>query len=348
MKNFYYEKSIVERKLPENFREIDKCLFEAEFTKEFAFVTSKEFNDIIVYSNGICSQNGKFLIELFYNKKKIDFKTKIRLYKKTFFPVLKKAFHFNKKNIDKGLLLTDHFSEGFFHWFADIYQKLEALSLSNDMFRDYILIIPATNNSGYVKETLKLYNIKYYIIQKDETVFVDKLIYIPSISPTGNYRPELMLNMRKRFQKYYNISSTNKKVFITRSKALKRKILNENELVPFFENNNIQIVAMEDLNFKEQYKIVAEADLLISLHGAGLTHMLWMKQNSKVLEIRSREDSTNNCYFSLASDLNLKYYYFLADKTDNKSTQLTNFKIDVNEFEKTVNEILLSSERNQK
>lgn len=341
MKNFCYAESVVERKLPENFKEKDRCLFEVEFRKEFPSVLSKEFDSITIYSNGICSKDGKFLIELFYDRKKISFRTKIKLYKKTFIPILKKTFLLKQKNIDKGLLLTDHFSEGFFHWFADIYQKLEALSLTDNLFSDYILIIPSTNNSSYVKETLKLYNIKYYIIEKNETLFVNKLIHIPSISPTGNYRPELMFSMRKRFHSYYNIPSKNKKVFITRSKALKRKILNENELIPFFKRNNIQIVAMEDLNFNEQYTIVAEADLLISLHGAGLTHMIWMNENSKILEIRSQDDSENNCYFSLASDLNLKYYYFLADKTDNKSTQLTNFKVDVEEFEKTLNDILL-------
>lgn len=343
MRNFYYPESVVERKLPENLKEKDKFLFEVELKKKFPSVVSKEFNNITIYPNGICFKDKKFLIELFYDKKKIDFKSKIKLYKKTFVPTLRNFF-LKKRIMDKGLLLSDHFSEGFFHWFADIYQKLEALSLSENIFKDYILIIPSTSNLSYVKETLKLYDIQYYILEKKETIFVNKLIHIPSISPTGNYRPELMVNMRKRFQNYYNISFKNKKVFITRTKALKRKILNENELVPFFEHNNIQIIAMEDLNFKEQYTIVAEADLLISLHGAGLTHMLWMNENSKILEIRSQNDSKNNCYFSLASDLNLKYYYFLADKTDNKSTQLTNFRVDIKEFEKTLHNILLYSE----
>ena len=42
-----------------------------------------------------------------------------------------------------------------------------------------------------------------------------------------------------------------------------------------------------------------------------------MKKKSTVIEIRSKGDTTNNCFFSLASDMEHDYFYFLGDPTSN-------------------------------
>ena len=216
-------------------------------------------------------------------------------------------------------------------------QKLEALKKENIDISNYNFLIPSKCNLSCVEESLKPYNINYTIINQDTKIFVKNLFYIPAISPTGNYRDILMRNMRNRFQKFYNIENKNRKIYITRSKAVKRTITNEDKIIPILEKYGFEIIAMEDFSFMEQYKLIAQCNTLISLHGAGLTHMLWMEQNSKILEIRGNNDSQNNCYFTLASDLNLKYYYSLANKLDEKlSTQNTNFIVDEKDIESKI------------
>jgi capsular polysaccharide biosynthesis protein len=59
--------------------------------------------------------------------------------------------------------------------------------------------------------------------------------------------------------------------------------------------------------------LFSSASHLISVHGAGLTNMLFMHTNTRVMEIRRRDDLLNYCYFFMAHSLGLKYYYFLAD-----------------------------------
>lgn len=63
------------------------------------------------------------------------------------------------------------------------------------------------------------------------------------------------------------------------------------------------------MSFKEQVALFSETSILLSNHGAGLTNMLFMPAGSNVIELRKKNDDHNNCYFSLASALNLKYYY---------------------------------------
>ena len=59
--------------------------------------------------------------------------------------------------------------------------------------------------------------------------------------------------------------------------------------------------------------LLADTRVLVSNHGAGLSNMLFMAPGGSVLELRKRGDAHNNCYFALASALNLKYYYQLCD-----------------------------------
>ncbi len=79
---------------------------------------------------------------------------------------------------------------------------------------------------------------------------------------------------------------------------------------------------------------------LIALHGAGLTNMLFMNANTKILEIRNEEDKHNNCYFSLASDLDIDYYYLLS-KGDSIETHTVNVDVDIEKLE----QIILEMER---
>ena len=65
-------------------------------------------------------------------------------------------------------------------------------------------------------------------------------------------------------------------------------------------------VFLEDLSFEEQVRLVGSASVLAGNHGAGLANMAWMLPETIVLELRLRGDSQNNCYFSLASALELE------------------------------------------
>ncbi len=48
---------------------------------------------------------------------------------------------------------------------------------------------------------------------------------------------------------------------------------------------DVEVVRFEKLNFKEQLKAVREADILVGIHGAGLTHVLFMSDGSTMIEL---------------------------------------------------------------
>ena len=326
----------VYRTIPVNLAEEDVVLFENEYSKVLYSVESMRFRNVLMLSNGALIKH-KILTEVFFNRKNVPVLRSLKLHLRSAWCLLK-----SKKTIklSKGMLLTDHFSEGFFHWFGDVLQKLESLSNQGVDCSQYTFLIPGTFVHNYIFETLQLYGLRYLVIDESSRVQVDDLFYVPQISPTGNYRAELMRSMKNRFVDYYQASKGHKRIYITREKASKRKIINESILIPILKKYDFQIVAMEDLTFREQYKLISESSVLVGLHGAGLTHMLWLGneegRKGRVLEIRAGGDASNNCFYSLASDLNVDYYYCLADTVNNKTTQLADFKIDPEKLEKTL------------
>lgn len=327
---------LVKRDLPKNYNQLDKNLFEKEFEVFFEEVNSEFFKKIRILSNGVCFKNG-ILFDLFLNKFNISFENRIKLFIKT---LLVLASSFSTIKINNAILITDHFSAGFFHWFGDVLQKLEALEYIKSDLSDYVFLVPEDFVSASALKSLKVYDIDYKVIGKNHKILADQLLVIPKLAPSGNFRPELMQNMRNRFKDFYNVIPKQKRIFITRSRASKRTIINEDKLLQILQKFNFDVLVMEDISFDEQYKCIAESNVLVSLHGAGLTHMLWLEKNSKVLEIRAKEDSLNNCFYSLASALKLQYYYFLADKTNEKSTQLTDFIVDPLQFEGLISKII--------
>ena len=61
--------------------------------------------------------------------------------------------------------------------------------------------------------------------------------------------------------------------------------------------------------FEEQIKIYHGANIIGGLHGGGLTNILFMNPGTKLLEVRRENDNLNNCYYTLASELGINYYY---------------------------------------
>jgi capsular polysaccharide biosynthesis protein len=84
----------------------------------------------------------------------------------------------------------------------------------------------------------------------------------------------------------------NKRTYITRkgsesqhSGVLKRQMLNEYEVKPFFKKYNIDFVQLEDYNTYEKIKLFMESEIIISSFSGALTGLLFANKNAKIIEI---------------------------------------------------------------
>lgn len=330
------------RQKPCNLDIRDEILFLKEYSKELPAVSPDIKKNSLVMNCGKLF-NGIFINSLQFNIG-LSLKGLIKSYLKSIFFLIRAR---KITRLDKILYVTNSNSKNFFHWSLDVLQKLEFLEQKNDKILDLKLkiIVPNNHINDFFKMTLEAFNLDFYYQKKDEIIFANQSILLPDLAPTGNFRKELTIKLSQRMRNYLTngqkINSHRKRIYISRKNALRRRLKNEDEIIPILKKYGFIIVDFDTLNFQKQLEYIFNCEILVSVHGAGLSHMLWMKEKSKILEIRARNNSHDNCFFSLASDLGHKYFYVLADKTNvKKSDHLSDLIINTDNFSLELSKIL--------
>lgn len=210
------------------------------------------------------------------------------------------------------LIATDRFTNGYFHWVTETLPRLWWL---RERLAELELILPEfASRFTYMTESLAFFpTLRTQTIQAKVRWSVKDALLLPATAPTGNYRPELMQGLSAALRSAVGDPAPVRRLYVSRSRAARRRIVNEPELRAVLEPKGFETVHLEGQPFLHQVKLLAQTTHLISNHGAGLTNMLFMSPGSRVTEIRLRGDDHNNCYFSLARALGLDYDYCLAD-----------------------------------
>lgn len=329
----------VKRTLPVNYNSRDDYLFRHELEKSFPEISLLNVGTGFFYPNGLIQLKGELNVHSSsFQGRKAGWKDALKV---LYFRLTcrKRAIKNNKKVI----IITDEFSNAYFHWVADCLPKLISLC---EVLQEYLLILPAyMTEFPFVRESLSAWpELEVQYCENKEYLRFQSAIIVPALAPTGNYRPQIMMTLRQklvnRFAGFDN-NQINRKVYISRTKAKYRKILNEAELEPNLEKAGFEKVFMEDLTFAEQVKLLSETKYLVSNHGAGLTNILFMMPETKALEIRLQGDDINNCYFSLASAVGVKYYYFLAESaTEDNDSHTAHLTINSKYFDEVIAEFM--------
>jgi hypothetical protein len=124
---------------------------------------------------------------------------------------------------------------------------------------------------------------------------IKSLFYIQDFRYKSNFdfterKPDIEL-LRSFFNTDQNFNKVNqkRKIFLTRDKDLFRKTLNYPELHNYLIKKGFEVFEPSKLTFDDQKKLFMHTQVLISETGAGLTNMLFMPKNSKVIELKFGE-----------------------------------------------------------
>lgn len=304
--------SVSKRKLPRNFNQDHLQLFQHELEKNIPQSELLRFHNVRVSSEGLIFKGLKILPESFAFPFELD-EWKCR----SIFKFLVTNYLFRKpRQIDSEVLwITDYWSKGYFHWLTD---ALTRLFVVRDRMDQLTLMLPwefATRE--FVKPSLDVFGVKNVdFIQPNEVIECRRLAMPTHTAPSGHFKDEVIRGVRAKLLAAFGDLSyrgAGERVYISRRAAGRRRITNEDELIPILQKFDFQLICAEELSFQEQVAVASRARYVVSNHGAGLTNMLFMREGGSVLELRHRADWINNCYFILASALDLNYFYQLCE-----------------------------------
>jgi len=300
------------RPAPANLKEGDEALFQHEYAREIGPTVLLEKREVHVLANGFLISRGLLLPESFVNPPRGGRRLK------AFARMIQYRVFSRESRVSRALFVTDEFSNGYFHWICDVLPRLEALGSAGAAGRT--LLVPAMANFHYVPQTIEPFTMAdVRLLDWAERVFCRELLVVSPAAPTGNYRSSLMGALRNRMRGHFGARSAGRRIYISRGGAAVRRIANEEEILPLLERFGFETIRTEGLSFAEQVRAIGSASVLASNHGAGLTNMCWMRPGSKVLELRKDGDRDNNCYYSLAAALGIRYHYLCCRATPEHS-----------------------------
>jgi capsular polysaccharide biosynthesis protein len=236
-------------------------------------------------------------------------------------------------------VLTSAKSNIYFHWMTDILPRIELLHRSEIALNSIDKFIINSYNSAFQQETLtalgipsdKIIQSCQYPHVKAETLLVPSLPgisgnpplwvcdflkkeFMPMALAEQTLLPSLPLGYpsEKKLAKEV-VEKLNKveRIYISRSRASYRKVINEAEVTDFLEELGFQNVILESMTVSEQILVFSSAKVVVAPHGAGLTNTVFCQPKTKVIEIFSPK-YVNVCYWSLANQTGLDYYYLLG------------------------------------
>ena len=328
------EAKIAKRKAAQNITEEDSNLFAHELEKHIPSVYNLELSNIYLINGYLLSLSDLKAYHSYTHTYPVGKNRTIFKFGKI---ILAKLLSKTKK-IENAIFATDIWSEGYFHWLTDVVPRILVAQKAINYQENIELLLPKVlENYDFTKITGIKLNQKLNFYEDNQVYKITKLILPSHIANSGDYDKQLMHEIRELFRQKNSINQ-DKKIYISRQKARFRKIDNEDDVQNLLNKYNYEIHYFEDYTFEEQIELMQKTVSLISLHGAGLTNMLFMNPNTKVLEIRNKEDNHNNCYFSLASDLDIDYYYLLA-KGDSSDTHTVNVEVDIEKLEQIILEM---------
>jgi len=90
------------------------------------------------------------------------------------------------------------------------------------------------------------------------------------------------------------------------------QIVNEDLVQDVLIASGFEVHYFEDYTFQQQVEIMSGAKLVVALHGAGITNILFMGGKGRILELRNDNDSHNN-YRGYNSHY-IMYFHFVHEE----------------------------------
>jgi len=222
----------------------------------------------------------------------------------------------------------------YYHFVTELIPKLLLLLDENVSFDQ---IIGGRSNQGKLKEMLyflELGHIEVGISEGNHLYqFQNSIVpsYIsPAISPYKVRLYEKFVRSKIRF-------NPSRKIYISRSKAKIRKLTNESEVTKVLKDYGFEIVYLESMSFLEQIELFSQAEIVMSVHGAALTNILFCDKSVKIVELFSKNMfQEKDPYYLLANYLGMQYFMI---EGGGELNYLTEFEIEIKQLQQLLLDI---------
>lgn len=326
----------VKRKLPENFIDGHLPYFEPHLKNHLPNPGYSYYSrSILLFSNGILLN--RLHVEkqsLLYDTRLKEIGGRLSLIKEIIKSLLKKRVKILSDNNDYVTIINE-WTNNYFHWFTEAIPKLIYML---EQGKKPTVLLPTHYNAEYQLRSLGLLGFPYKTFAG--SILVSKNIFLPfRLAPySAHYNPTIMKKLSAKLKAIVSLNvDKGKRIYISRKRTNTRRIINEDEVIDLLKEFNFLVLEFEDYTLDEQISIMHHTDILVSIHGAGLTNMIFCKPETIILELSLKNQIMDKCYFNLANAMDLKYYYqFCESNNDKDSYAVADLFVEIADFRRNI------------
>ena len=234
---------------------------------------------------------------------------------------VKTVFTNEKKCPPELVIIGSSLTNNYFHWMSDVLGDIFLLTRHGYNVQRLPLIAVPSLKQPWQKEVLNLLEIEN-AIEYDE---------LPRLQPGKCLIPMRHKGIGKRLPVWQvsalrsvlgslvenePCSSSTNVLYISRQRASRRRIINENNLIHSLKEFGAKIVALEDFTVSEQMSLFQRAKVIIGAHGAGFTNIAFCPIGAKLIDIFP-ETRANPCFSIFAHQAGMRYVPYWAQAIPN-------------------------------
>lgn len=207
-------------------------------------------------------------------------------------------------------------SANLYHWFSEGLPRV--FWAKNQGIDAPVLVPPWLRRSSFIYESLRLLSLESVTMPASTPTSVRTLFFPEVLGSPGNPRSADALEIRRRLRDGLRRTSDvdsvlqGGKFWITRQASRRRREVPWTEVRRLLHNYGYEVLSPERLSMQTLLSLLMNASVVGGVHGAGLTNSWVLNPGSTLIEVRKRNDSNSNCYFSLSNMLGFKYNYAFA------------------------------------
>lgn len=231
----------------------------------------------------------------------------------------------------QGTIAIMHQSTNYFHYLVESVSSMLQITHSG-LEVDYYVLDASMPFAREMIEILQIPREKILSPKPHRLLRADSLL-LPTLTAdveTIEYRDRILfahvlsipLNIRDFYARLSESSHTPKscptrKVFLTRPADSNRNIENLTEVQAMFGEFGYEIVLPDSLSLREQIALMRECKIIASMHGAGLTNVLFAPSGAVVFEIFSKY--YHNVQPQMCALLRHHKYFYMVGETHDTS-----------------------------
>jgi capsular polysaccharide biosynthesis protein len=229
----------------------------------------------------------------------------------------------------------------YYHWICESIFRLWMVRRKLDQLT---LVLPEQyQKADFIMGSLEPFGLKHiFYIPQGKSLLVRHLC-LPQLKPVcDSYNARHLRQVNRFYREFVEkaLPEPVERLYVSRKLAGRRKVVNEEELLPILDRYGFTIFYPEKHSFLEQVAIFTRVRYLVGEHGSGLTNVLFMTEGSALLELhknRTNElDHPSFLFWYMAEALGIRYYHQSCGTAGREDYFEGDYRIDPELFEENL------------